>query len=565
MGSDWFQLAVGVLGGLGVFLYGMRVMSQGLESVGGPKMRQWLQSLTTHPIAGVFTGIFVTCLIQSSSATTVMLVSLTHAGFLNLTQAIGVIMGANIGTTMTGWIVAILGFEFKISNFALPAVATGVVFIFMGSRRRIGQWGEILVGFGLLFLGLMFMQESVAILRKSPAIGAMLQAYTASSGFFALLLCVVIGAAVTVIIQSSSATMALTITLAFQGLIDFPTAAALILGENIGTTITANLAAMTTGLSARRAARAHMVFNLVGVVWAVILFSPMLRLVDWLVPGDPFSPQIALRSIAIGSHMAAFHTVFNVINTLLFLPFIGLLATFVTRLVPGEEKSEDRHMLYIETQLVSTPELALTATRKELQRMAQHAMLMFDTVIRLFDQGSSKAKELAEQVARYEEVIDALEREITEYLAVLIQHPLATETSEEIAACMNMAHNFEKIGDHCESLLRSLRRKYDNKISFTDEGKQEIHSIAAKVRDSLAIVEKNITNYEANVMNDAQTVEADIDRLRGELRDAHIARIIDGRCDANAGLIFIDMLTSFEKIGDHAFNVAQYISHARDK
>ncbi len=557
MQANGLQIALGVFGGLGVFLYGMRLMSQGLDSAGGPKMRQMIQRMTGNPIAGVLTGFLVTCVIQSSSATTVMVVGLTHAGFLSLVQAIGVILGANIGTTMTGWIVAVLGFKFNISTFAGPAVGIGVILIFLGTGKRRALWGEILVGFGLLFLGLMFMQDSVKglkdIIQASPMVTGLLKTYSAQTGILAVILCVFVGTFLTVALQSSSATMALTINFAYQGLIDFPTAGALILGENIGTTITAYLASLGMSLSARRAARAHMTFNIVGVLWAVILFTPFVSLVTWFSPGN------------VATRMAAFHTTFNIINTLLFLPFIGLLAAFVVRVLPGEEKADERHLVYLETSLMATPELALVATRKELQRMAQKSIDMFQSVIQLFDQGQSKAVELAKQVARYEDEIDGLERELTTYLAQIIREPLSGETSAEVAACMNMAHDFEKIGDHCESILRFLQRKYDSKLSFSDDGKEQIHAIAALVKRALQLLEKHVTDYEANFMKEASDLEDQIDQMRGELRDAHVARIVEGRCDANTGLIFIDMLTSFERIGDHAFNIAQYISHQRDK
>ncbi|MCB9640878.1 MAG: Na/Pi cotransporter family protein [Myxococcales bacterium] len=556
MQTNWLQVAMGVFGGLGVFLYGMRLMSQGLDSAGGPKMRQMLQSMTSNPIAGVLTGLLVTCVIQSSSATTVMVVGLTHAGFLSLPQAIGVILGANIGTTMTGWIVAILGFKFSISTFAGPAVGVGVVLIFLGAGKRRALWGEILVGFGLLFLGLMFMQDSVkgmkSVIAASPTITNLLHTYSAQTGVIALLLCVAIGTVMTVVLQSSSATMALTINFAYQGLIDFPTASALILGENIGTTITAYLASLGMSVSARRAARAHMTFNVVGVLWAVALFGPFVSFVAWLAPKG------------VATQMAAFHTTFNVINTLLFLPLISYLSAFVVRMIPGEERADERHLVYLETSLMATPELALVAARKELQRMAQKSVEMFDAVMKLFEQEDVKAGALSREVAQHEDEIDGLEQELTQYLSEIIRMPLAAGTSAEVGDCMNMAHNFEKVGDHCEALLRFLQKKYDNKITFSEDGKEQIREIAALVRRALSLLEKHVTDYEANFMDEASRLEGQIDKMRGELRDSHITRIVEGRCDANAGLIFIDMLTSFERIGDHAFNIAQYISHQRD-
>lgn len=563
MQIDWLQLFISVFGGLGVFLYGMQVMSRGLESAGSERMRQLLQSMTNHPVAGVATGLLVTSVIQSSSATTVMLVSLVHAGFLQLNQAIGVIMGANIGTTMTGWIVALLGFSIKISSFALPVIGVGVLMIFLWPRKTRGLWGEIFVGFGLLFLGLMFLQDAVKPLSKSPEIMAMMQHYSATKGFWSILMAVGTGTLATVIIQSSSATMALTMTLAQQGLIDFPTAAALILGENIGTTITANLAAIGTNLAARRAALAHFLFNLLGVCWVVLLFSPFVQFIEWLVPGQVLSVDLATRNLSIANHMAAYHTVFNVCNTLLFLPLIGFLVALVSRILPGKEEPIEQHVMYLDARVLATPDLALTTVRQELHRMAEQSLDMFRTVIQLFKQYDQASKPLVVRIQKGEDVIDNLEREIAQYLVEVSQNLLSAKTSQEVASLMNMAHNFEKIGDHCEALLRFLRRRYDNKVIFSEEGAKQILEIAALVEQFLILLCEHIRSSK-DIMNEANPLEKAIDKMRGDLREEHIQRLVEKKCDVSGALIFIDMLNSFEKIGDFAYNIASYISHARD-
>ncbi|TNE51011.1 MAG: Na/Pi cotransporter family protein [Deltaproteobacteria bacterium] len=564
MKVNWFQMIVSLLGGLGVFLYGMRVMSRGLESAGSDRMRSWLQTMTAHPLAGITTGLVVTCVIQSSSATTVMLVSLVHAGFLQLTQAIGVVMGANIGTTFTGWVVALLGFKIKISRFALPAIAIGVSMIFLWPRRKRGLWGEILVGFGLLFLGLMFMKQAVKPLSKSPEVIAWMQHYSASSGYLSILMAVGIGTLATLAIQSSSATMALTMTLAQQGLIDFPTAAALILGENIGTTVTANLAAIGTNISARRAAVAHFFFNTLGVCWVILIFYPFIHMIEWMVPGQVLATDLAVRNQAIASHMAAYHTTFNVLNTIIFLPFVGALAKLVTRVIPGELAGpEKQHILYLDSRLVSTPDLALTAAHKELHRMSEHATEMFRSVMKLYRRYDQASKPLVERIEHCEDVLDNLEREIAQYLTEVSQHQLSAKSTKEVADLMNMAHNYEKIGDHCESLLRYLKRKYDNDVIFSKEGATQILELAQLVDEFLALIEANIL-APTDIMKGSNQLEKAIDKMRGELRDEHTQRLIKGECDVPAALIFIDMLTSFEKIGDHAFNIASYLSQARD-
>ena len=476
MKSIWLTMAVGIFGGLGVFLYGMRVMSQGLESVGGDTMRKWLQRFTSHPIAGIFTGLLVTCVIQSSSATTVMLVSLVHAGFLNLAQGISVILGANIGTTLTGWLVAILGFKIKIAKFALPAVGAGVLFIFLSTKNRNRAiWGEILVGFGLLFLGLMFMKDSVSVLKQSESIKQMLHAYSASSGLFSMMIIIGIGTIVTVVIQSSSATMALTITLAHQGLIDFPTAAALILGENIGTTITANLAAIGTEVTAQRAARAHFIFNISGVLWAMILFMPFLSLVDMLVPGDPFAKELAVRKGAIAPHMAAFHTTFNIINTLLFLPFIGILAKIATKMVSSGTPSAEPTLKYInQGGTPATPDVALVLVKKELVRMHSLIIEMFDKTIEGLNDPKKDLSTSASDVRECKSLVVTLEDALKEYLMKLSESRLSRTTSVEVTSAIHIAHHIKNTSKHIKrlhSLLEGLRK---DKRQLSTQAQEEL-------------------------------------------------------------------------------------------
>ena len=556
----WLKMGITIFGGLGVFLYGMQRMSRGLESAGGEQMRKWLQTLTSNPIGGIATGLLVTCIIQSSSATTVMVVSLAHAGFLKLTQAIGVIMGANIGTTFTGWLVAVLGFKFKISYFAMIAVGVGVILIFIGPGRRRGLWGEILVGFGLLFMGLGIMKNGVKPLRKLPEVGEWMRSFSAGEGIGTLLLIVLIGTIITVLIQSSSATMALTMTLAAQGAIDFPTAAALVLGENIGTTITANLAALGTDIAARRAARVHFLFNSLGVLWALVLFSPLLSLIDWFVPGA------MTEAAQVPSHMAAFHTFFNIVNVLVFIPFIGLLAKTAEKMVPGEPgEGENRHIKYLDARVSATPELAMIAVRQELERMSRSALDMFKSVMELYNKPDVKAKEQVKKIQELENLLDILEREITVYLAEVGRHEVSETTSQEISACLHMSHNLEKIGDYCEGLLRLLRKKYSEKLAFSEKANSDIHEIAKHVESFLKLIDDNILEEKPDIMEVAEKTENTIDKMRWDFRKEHVKRLVDSECKVESGLLFIDLITHFEKIGDHAYNIAEYLCGVRSK
>jgi phosphate:Na+ symporter len=360
------QMVIQIAGGLALFLFGMKIMSEGLQKVAGQRLRQALAVMTGDRFRGVGTGILITSAIQSSSATTVMLVSFVNAGLLNLTQAVGVIMGANIGTTVTAWLVALLGFRIKIAAMALPAIALGFFARFLG-QRKLTDWGEVIIGFGLLFLGLDFMKGAVEQLKESPAVLEMM-ADCHANHLGGLLFAVLVGTLVTAVVQSSSATMAITMALAVQGLIDLPTACALTLGQNIGTTITANFAAIGSSTNAKRAARAHFLFNFLGTIWVIALFWPLLALMDAIFPNAASSTASAS---AAADYLATYHTLFNVANTIVFLPFAGGLAWLATRMVHAPKDGEEFHLKYLDTKLVPAAPLAIQATRNELRRMLE--------------------------------------------------------------------------------------------------------------------------------------------------------------------------------------------------
>ncbi|MCF7927948.1 MAG: Na/Pi cotransporter family protein, partial [Spirochaetales bacterium] len=370
-----------IFGSLGLFIYGMRTLSDGVQKAAGERLQSILKFMTSNRFAGVATGFGITSIVQSSSATTVMVVSFVNAGLLSLFQAIGVIMGANIGTTLTGWIVALFGFKFDISEIALPAVGVGLLLIFI---RKLGKsdWGEALVGFGLVFLGLSFLKAAVPDIDNNPEALKFITELTAD-GFGARLLFILVGAVLTIILQSSSASMAITLTMAFSGWIDFPIAAAMVLGENIGTTITAIIASIGTNVHARRAAMVHMMFNILGIIWLQFLFYPMIHLVDFIVPG-PLN-----TSIGIPAHLAMFHTTFNIINTLIFIWFVGWLERFVTYMIPEKEKLPEEpfqyKLDYISASFQDTPELNLLKAKAEIGKMAEVIKNMYETFLHVFN------------------------------------------------------------------------------------------------------------------------------------------------------------------------------------
>lgn len=559
------MIAVTVLGGLGLFLYGMKIMSESLQSATGERLKRILWKATNNRIKGVITGFTITSMIQSSSATTVMLVSFVSAGLITLPQSIGIILGANIGTTVTGWIVAIIGFKFKIKALALPAIAIGFFLRYL-EREKIKYWGEVLLGFGILFLGLSIMNDSVKDLKNSTEIFAILKTFKAA-GILSTIMTVMVGAFITMIIQSSSATMAMTMTLAVGGAIDFPTSCALILGENIGTTITASLASVGASISARRAARVHMLFNTLGVVWVlIIMHSLFLPLIDKIIPGDPFAADIGVRSKVIADHMAAFHTVFNISNTLLFLPFTSLLAAAAIKMVPQRKDKENAnqfHLKYISTSLLSTPSMNLNQARLETKRMMEIVVDMFDQVMEVHRNPTEKMGEIVEDIQTKEDHTDLLEKEISEFIVKVSQNKTSEEQSHEISAMLQRVNELERIGDHCVSLLKLIRRKYDKGIMFTDLANKQIDEISGKVKEFLDLIQTNISSTSSNIISTARSIENRINELRREMRKEHVKRLSDNVCDVDSGLIFIDMLTSFEKIGDHSYNIAEGIAGLR--
>ncbi len=560
------HLAFSVSGGLALFLFGMKIMSEALQNVAGHRLRAILKRLTNNRFSGILTGFLLTAAVQSSSATTVMLVSFVNAGLINLTQSIGVVLGANIGTTLTGWVIAILGFKVNINVYAFPAITIGFFLRFFG-KIKLSEWGDVLLGFGMLFFGLSVMKESMEVLRHSEDVIVLISKYHAHD-FISLLAAVAVGALITVLIQSSSATMALTLSLAGMNLIDFPTCAALILGENIGTTVTANLAAVGASRTAKQTARAHLIFNLIGVCWVVLLFPHFLKLVNLIVPGDVFAanPQ-ALQSI-LPEHLAAFHTLFNIINTLIFIPFVTTLAwlsSFILWDDPGD-KQEPSRLKYIHKGHINILPLALEESKRELLRMSNTVNRMFAAFMEAFRLGPERARKFPaymKDIRSMEDLVDALEMEITDFLVTLIRNTATSATSREIEQILNSVNNFERVGDHCLTLTKLLARLEEQTLCFTPQAEEEICRIAEKTQELLKLVNQNVAGEIKDIMVQAELLEDAIDHFRDEFRKSHIDRLNQGTCDVGQGLIFLDMLNSFEKIGDHLYNVAQAISGSR--
>ncbi len=549
-----------LLGGLGVFLLGLEIMSEGLQKTAGQRLRKLLAMATNNRFAGTLSGFAVTSIIQSSSATTVMVVGFASAGLLTLSQSLGVIFGANIGTTVTAWIVSLLGFKVKIAAFALPLIGIGFFSRFIKRWRWPHRVGEVMVGFGLLFLGLELIKDGIPDLRNSPEVLAWIAKFSPDSLLPRLGL-VLVGTVLTVIFQSSSAVMAVTIAAAAKGIIDFPSAAALVLGENIGTTITANLAAIGATNTAKQAAIGHFLFNVIGVIWAVLLFGPMVSLVDSLVPGDPYGLTEAALLTAIPLHISAFHTVFNVVNTGVMLPFIRQFERLILLVRPDvTEKGPPEHQLvYLTTPFARAPELAIDAARREIDHLAGVVTGMMAKISAALADGKIESREV-EAIKADEKTTDVLEHKINDYLASLVHERLSNAASREVLSLMSMINDFEKMGDYGEKIANLLGRTQEPSFAMSADAYADLIKISGAAREMLEETRSFILKPAADIMDRTWKRENELNRMRNEFRENHLLRICDGRCKPSVGPLYSDLLNSFEKMGDHAVNVAEALT-----
>lgn len=551
-----------LLGSLALFLYGMKIMSEGLEKFAGERLRAILAAMTKNRVMGVFTGIFITALIQSSSATTVMVVSFVNAGLMSLTQSIGVIMGANIGTTVTAWIISAVGFKVNIAAFAIPMLAIGMPLIFSGNSKR-KSVGEFVFGFSFLFMGLSFLQNSATDLNMGEIVANMLATMPVDS-FGTILLFVLVGAVVTMIVQASAATMAITLMLFDMHIpgFGFEQAAALAMGQNIGTTITAFMASLTANTQARRAALAHMFFNVFGVVVVLLMFYPACDAVRWFVT-DVMSIQSNDLFL-----LSAFHTAFNVFNTLVLIWFVKQIVQLVCKVLPDKNTEENQPRLkYISAGLFSTAELSLLEARKEVALMGKRCMRAFEFVMSMH--GISKEEEfnaIFHKVEKYEGITDNMEYEIAHYLQKVSEGRLSDESKRQIQRMLREVDDLESIGDCCYNLARTLSRKRTKcKAHFTDE--QSIH-ISEMEKLVLASLEQMVTTLqkpegEGHDISASYEIEREINSLRTSLRDNNLIQISAGAYDYDLGAFYIDLVNGMEKLGDHVLNVVQ--AKARQK
>lgn len=564
-----------LLGALGMFLYGMNLMSSGLQKAAGDRLRGFLSAMTSNPFKRVMTGVGITALIQSSSATTVMVVSFVNAGLLTLVQAIGVIMGANIGTTITAWMVSLLGFKADISILAVPLMLLG--FILSNSKKdKNKNLGELVVGFSLLFLGLSFMKDSVPDLRQTPEVLEFVKQWS-GYGFSSVLIFLGIGTVLTLILQSSSATMAITLIMLSMGWIPFNMACAMVLGENIGTTITANIAASVGNPSAKRAALSHTIFNVFGVIWALVLFRPFLGLVGKIIEALGY-PNPAAAGFAVplddpnGAEgtaalygLSMLHTLFNTINTLILVWFTGLIAKIVTRLIkePTNKEESAYRLKYINAGPLATPELATDQAIKEIIHFAEISRNGLGYAREAINEtDADKFMELKGKLVKYEEISDRMEYEIATFLNAVSTGEISEFTRLKIKAMYKIIGELESLGDSGETISRILSRRNVHKKSFDADTIKKINTMVNLVDVSYVVMIDNLKLASEGRLEDitnAYAIEERINNLRNDFREEEINSLEDKRKSYETSVYFIDILSELEKMGDFMINVSQVL------
>ena len=552
-----------LIGSLGLFLYGMKIMSEGLQKVAGDRLRSILTAMTTNRVTGVLTGVLITALIQSSSATTVMVVSFVNAGLLTLAESISVIMGANIGTTVTAWIISIFGFKVDMSAFALPLLAFALPLIFSNKSNR-KSIGEFIFGFSFLFMGLSFLKNNAPDLNANPDMLAFVQNYT-DMGFFSVLLFLFIGTILTMIVQASAATMAITLIMCANGWISLELGAALVLGENIGTTITANLAALTANSQAKRAALAHFVFNVFGVIWVLIIFHPFMEFVNWVVdtffhPGN--------SEVAISYKLSAFHSIFNICNVCLLIWGVKLIERTVCAIIRPKEEDEEPRLRFITGGMLSTAELSILQARKEIHLFAERTHRMFGMVQDLLHTDKDDDfNKVFSRVEKYENISDNMELEIANYLNQVSEGRLSSESKLQIRAMLREVTEIESIGDSCYNLARTINRKRQTNQDFTEKQYEHIHFLMKLTNDALeqmiVVVEK--PEHHSIDVNKSFNIENEINNYRNQLKNQNILDVNNKEYDYQMGVYYMDIIAECEKLGDYVVNVVEASSDVKEK
>lgn len=592
-----------LLGAVCLFLYGMKVMSEGLQKVAGDRLRHILSVMTRNRLSGTLTGIIITALIQSSSASTVMVVSFVNAGLMTLSQAMSVMMGANVGTTFTAWIIALFGFKVNMSAFMLPLIGLAVPLMFTASSRN-KSLGEFLIGFAFLFMGLDLISKYVPDLQNNPEMFAFLQQYT-HSGFGSVLIFGAVGCLLTMVIQSSAATFAITLIMCTKGWITFDLACALVLGANLGTTITPLLASMSGNVGARRTAMGHLLFNILGLIWMLPVFFPFVNMIDWMTnaigQGDPSAlygyvahieqtdptvynhlfdgslpaghnvlKQIAAMQISVSFGMSLYHTFYNTINLAVMIWLTDLYVKAVEYIVPSKKQDEEFSLKYIGGSRISASELNIVQVEKEMGVFAQRIDRMIGMAKELLHM-NAKAKEfnqLYSRLEKYEDISDRMEREIADFLNRTSQGRLSNDGKRRVAALFNINSEIESIGDSCNNFGRVLSRKQEVNVHFNDVIKDNIDSmfvLVSEAMNGMINMLDNIENVSDEQLLAAYNKEREINNLRNQLRAKNVENINGGLYDYQAGIFYMDAIADLEKVGDYIINVVDTIRDSMTK
>ena len=590
-----------LIGSIGLFLYGMKLMSEGLQKAAGDRLRNILAWMTNNRFVGALTGILVTALIQSSSATTVMIVSFVNAGLLSLAQSMAVIMGANVGTTATAWILYLGGFKVNLAAASIPLIAFTIPMLF-SKKNSWKSWGEVILGFSFLFMGLDMLNHSVPDLRSNPELFAVIQNY-AHMGWWSVLLFAFVGMIVTMIVQSSSVTFAITLVICSKGWISFDMAAALVLGSNIGTCITPLIAAISGNIWAKRAAMGHLMFNILGSIWVLALYYPFMKLVIWLSTmgqGDPTAllsfvdntdpaiinalndgtldltnpanQQLASTFTAnqayVSFGLSIFHTLFNTINICIMIWLTGLYVKIVTRLIPAkpEEEENESHLTFITTGLLSTSELSILQARKEIQLYGERAQRMFGLVRDLFHEEDDKEfTSKFSRIQKYENISDRMEVEIANYLTKVSAGRLSDESKHQVQMKLRVISEIESVADSCYNLARTLQRRKQQPEKFTDE-------INGNIELMFNLIESGLQNM-CNVLgmehidnayvNTAQNIENEINNYRNQLKLQNVIAVNEGYYDYPTATTYMDTIVECEKMGDYIVNVVEAVADSK--